>query len=221
MSRRSAGDRRLSRDHMRAERRDISRVLQSLTPEQWSAASLCDGWSVRDLVAHLVGWDEVLLYRSRREHVVALGKFIALYVGSLGSMRLVNRRIHRRTRHLDVDALRGEFGREDSDDLKWLFDGSNPGAHLAEYLIHRRDICWPLAIPCASPTDRVVAALDGLAQLPGVRLGARRHTRRQRVEATDATWARGRGHTRPMPAESILMLLAGRPIGSAGEVACL
>ena len=28
-------------------------VLADLTPEQWAAASLCDGWRIREVVAHI------------------------------------------------------------------------------------------------------------------------------------------------------------------------
>jgi uncharacterized protein (TIGR03083 family) len=62
---------------MRDERRDIRHLLAELTAAQWQQDSLCEGWSVRDLVAHLVGWDDVLLYRSRRGHINALLKFSA------------------------------------------------------------------------------------------------------------------------------------------------
>jgi uncharacterized protein (TIGR03083 family) len=195
---------------MREERRDIRRLLAELTPEQWAHSSLCSGWSVRDLVAHLVGWDDVLLYRSRREHLTALLRFGALYATSLASMNLVNRRLQRRTRHLDADALAHRFGAEDDGQLRWLFDGTNPGAHLAEYVIHNRDIRWPLGLPARTPADRLVAALDGVTQLPGVRVSAWRTLRRVRLDATDIDWARGRGPIERMTGEAILMSLAGR-----------
>ena len=38
--------------------RDLRRFLGGLRPEQWRQDSLCAGWSVRDLVAHVVGWME-------------------------------------------------------------------------------------------------------------------------------------------------------------------
>src|SRR5439155_3466447 len=98
------------RTMMRDERRDIRRLLSQLTREQWQHDSLCRGWSVRDLAAHLVGWDDLLLYRTRREHVAALLRFSALYAGSLASMNLLNRRIQRRTRHLGADELARRFG---------------------------------------------------------------------------------------------------------------
>jgi uncharacterized protein (TIGR03083 family) len=31
----------------------ISELLEPLSPEQWDAPSLCDGWRVRDVVSHM------------------------------------------------------------------------------------------------------------------------------------------------------------------------
>ncbi len=36
-----------------AQRSDLADLLEGLTPEQWMAQSLCDGWRVRDVAAHL------------------------------------------------------------------------------------------------------------------------------------------------------------------------
>ena len=36
-----------------ADRRDLAGVLDGLSAEQWDAPSLCDGWAVRHVVAHL------------------------------------------------------------------------------------------------------------------------------------------------------------------------
>ena len=36
------------------ERDSLVNTLKSLTPQQWDAPSLCEGWRVRDVVGHLV-----------------------------------------------------------------------------------------------------------------------------------------------------------------------
>lgn len=38
---------------MRSERRGLAELLASLTDEQWETPSLCAGWRVRDVAAHL------------------------------------------------------------------------------------------------------------------------------------------------------------------------
>ena len=36
-----------------AERRALADVLDTLTPEEWRSPSLCAGWTVQDVVAHM------------------------------------------------------------------------------------------------------------------------------------------------------------------------
>ena len=44
-----------------AERLELADLLDTLTPEQWAAPSLCAGWSVRDVCSHLIGMELELL----------------------------------------------------------------------------------------------------------------------------------------------------------------
>src|SRR5437773_12572743 len=43
------------------ERDSIVQTLRSLTPEQWDAPSLCDGWRVRDVAGHMITGVEMSL----------------------------------------------------------------------------------------------------------------------------------------------------------------
>src|SRR4051794_26661265 len=40
-----------------AERTELADLLATLRPEQWEAPSLCEGWRVRDVVAHVMSFD--------------------------------------------------------------------------------------------------------------------------------------------------------------------
>ncbi|HZQ85833.1 MAG TPA: maleylpyruvate isomerase family mycothiol-dependent enzyme [Acidimicrobiales bacterium] len=159
---------------MLEERRAIRALLETLTPEQWATPSLCAEWTVRDLVAHLVAWDDLIIYRNAREHRRALVRFMWLYAVSFASMRRLNRRLNAPLDGVPVAELLRRFGAEDDPGLRWLFDGSNPGAHYAEYVIHHEDIRRPLGLAREVPADRVAAAIEGARRLPGVRLHARR-----------------------------------------------
>jgi hypothetical protein len=44
---------------MREERTDFAAFLATLTPQQWQAPTLCAQWRVRDVVAHVVSYDNV------------------------------------------------------------------------------------------------------------------------------------------------------------------
>ena len=61
--------RRLARD----ERADFAAFLATLSPQQWQAPTLCTRWRVRDVVAHVISYDE-LDARGLLAHVVR-GRF--------------------------------------------------------------------------------------------------------------------------------------------------
>lgn len=48
------------------ERAALLNVLAGLTPEQWAAPTVCAGWSVKDIAAHLLG-DDLGLLSGRRD----------------------------------------------------------------------------------------------------------------------------------------------------------
>ncbi|MFC4945659.1 maleylpyruvate isomerase family mycothiol-dependent enzyme, partial [Pseudonocardia sp. GCM10023141] len=41
------------------ERADLANLLDTLTPAQWDSPSLCAGWRVRDVVAHMFSYEEL------------------------------------------------------------------------------------------------------------------------------------------------------------------
>lgn len=43
----------------RAERIDLADFLAGLTAEQWDAPSLCTQWRVRDVVTHMIGYEDL------------------------------------------------------------------------------------------------------------------------------------------------------------------
>jgi len=43
----------------RDERADLADLLATLSPEEWDARTLCARWRVRDVVAHLVSYEDV------------------------------------------------------------------------------------------------------------------------------------------------------------------
>jgi uncharacterized protein (TIGR03083 family) len=73
----------------RDERADFAAFLATLPPPQWQAATLCAGWRVRDVAAHVISYDELgpreLLeyavrgrFWSSRINAVALARYQAL-----------------------------------------------------------------------------------------------------------------------------------------------
>jgi len=46
-------------DMARAERSDLAAFLATLTPEQWEEWSLCTRWRVREVVAHVISYEDL------------------------------------------------------------------------------------------------------------------------------------------------------------------
>lgn len=43
-------------DMARAERAELAAFLTTLTLQQWETPSLCAGWSVKEVVAHMISY---------------------------------------------------------------------------------------------------------------------------------------------------------------------
>ncbi len=102
------------------ERRWLVDVLGHLTDEQWQARTLCEGWTVEDLAAHLV-------VREREPLLAGPGIVFAPFAPL--TRRLMARRVARGREHL-VEAL--------GKGPPFLYDRTL--VNLAEYWIHNEDV---------------------------------------------------------------------------------
>lgn len=186
-----------------AERADLTDLLATLTPAQWECPSLCAGWRVRDVVAHMFSYDELglagVVWRFVRggillDRVNASG--VATYAGHSPEELLTLAREHQRPRGLTA-AFGGKIA-------------------LTDATIHHQDIRRPLGLPRVIPPDRLRVVLDFAIFAPPI--GASKRARGLRLEATDLDWATGTGLVVEGPAESLLMAIAGRP-GAVAELA--
>ncbi|MDV2477964.1 maleylpyruvate isomerase family mycothiol-dependent enzyme [Rhodococcus zopfii] len=127
-----------TREHIIAERAELVDLLRSLTPEQWAAPSLCQGWSVRDVVGHL-SIDAVPMHR---------------YL--LAGLR--NPSVDRLNRHY-VEAARDVPAGRLVDGLATSVSGSwflrfFPQLTLADHVVHQQDIRRPLGLPRVVDAER-------------------------------------------------------------------
>ena len=78
-----------------AERTDLADFLATLTPGQWEAPSLCAGWRVRDVVAHVMSFDGVSLLgmfrRAIRGRIVHINQVSVDELASLTTEQLLDR----------------------------------------------------------------------------------------------------------------------------------
>ncbi len=174
------------------ERADFADLLAGLSPEQWDAPTLCAGWTVRQVAAHVISYDALswratfsLLARSRFN----LNRANALCVAENSSADLVALfRAHARPRGVTT-----------------VFGGMIP---LLDGLIHQQDVRRPLGLRREIPHDRLSAALRFAFRAPPIE--ARKRTRGLTVTATDVDFSHGSGPEVRGPGEALLMAIAGR-----------
>jgi uncharacterized protein (TIGR03083 family) len=186
----------------RAEREDLRDLLGSLSEDQWRAPSLCEGWSVRDVVAHLLSYEE--LSGRQLAQRFGRGRFRVDRINALGLGEYSTRTPAALVQLLD-----------DHLTPAGLTAGMGGAIALTDGMIHQQDIRRPLGLPRVIPAERLVPALRTALFAPTL-LGVLR-VRDVRLVATDVDWTFGRGPEVRGTAEAILMTIAGRR-GVAAEL---
>lgn len=182
---------RLARD----ERAEFAGFLEGLTPQQWDSPTLCGGWRVRDVVAHMISYDPLgpgeLLRRMAKGFVTR------------GGANAVGVAEYARRAPEELIALIRRYA-----EPRGLTTGFGGRIALADGMIHQQDIRRPLGLLRAIPPERLEVVLRFAVWAPPLR-GALR-TRGVRLVATDLDWSWGRGPEVHGPGEALLMAMAGR-----------
>lgn len=179
----------------RQEREEFAELLTGLSPEQWEAPTLCAGWRVRDVVAHVISYDGLSLSALVRRF--AQGRFLLGRANAVGVADYGSR---------TPDELLALFAaRLEPRGLVTAFGGR---IGLTDAMVHQQDVRRPLGIPRQIPAERLVPALRFAYVAPA--LHGFWHTRGVRLVATDLDWAIGRGPEARGTAEALLMTIAGR-----------
>jgi uncharacterized protein (TIGR03083 family) len=178
------------------EREDFANLLAGLAPEQWEQPSLCERWRVRDVVAHVLSYDELSRWQLVRRF--AQGGFVPTRVNAIGVRDYARRSPQQLTELMRTCVP-----------PRGLASGFGGMIALTDGMIHQQDIRRPLGIGRAIPPKRQQAVLDFALHSPAVR-GAWR-ARGVRLVATDLDWAHGNGPEVSGPAEALMMAMAARP----------
>lgn len=190
--------------HVDRQRAAAADLAASLTPEEWAAPSLCAGWRVREVLAHLTlePTPRVALVEMLR----ARGSFHRMTDGHA-------RRVAARPTDEVVALLRARVGKRATP------PGGAPIDPLGDVLVHLQDVVRPLGRHHAMPVDAAVAVAEHTWAL-GFPHHARRRLAGQRLVATDADLVLGEGaEVREVvraPVADLLMLLTGREPWRAG-----
>ena len=179
-----------------AERAALIRDLEGLDDARWAQPSLCDGWTVHDVVAHLVDTAAT----TRRGFLVGMAR-------SGFDFDRQNAR--------GVQRHRGASPRETLDRLRVVAARtSTPPApldsRLVEEVVHGEDVRRPLGWSRAYPQDAVVRSLRLQARTSASFGGAKDLVSRVQLTATDAEVSVGRGPVVEGPALSLLLVACGR-----------
>jgi uncharacterized protein (TIGR03083 family) len=180
-------------------------LLEQLTAEQWDHPSLCQGWTVRHVAAHLT------LQQQRVRDVAA---FVAHNPRMLRSLTL-NATIH------DSAVLQAQVlsSQEIISRIRAMIGSRRHNAFvtpletLTDILVHSQDIAIPLGLDLTMrPTPSTLAATrrwdtrgTGLAMV-----FRRLPLDGYRLTATDTDWTRGQGPEIAGPIGALLLLLTGR-----------
>lgn len=177
------------------ERRDFAELLAGLSPGQWEEPSLCERWRVRDVVAHVLSYDELSPWALARRMLRA--GFIPNRANAIGVAQYAQRSPAQLT-----ELMRACIP------PRGLTSGFGGMIALVDGMIHQQDIRRPLGVARDIPSERLRTVLDYALTSPAVR-GVRR-ARGVRLVATDLDWAHGSGPEVSGPGEALLMAMAAR-----------
>lgn len=181
-----------------AERRALIDDLGGLDERQWQEPSLCAGWTVHDVVAHLID----------TARTTRLGFLIGLARARFDFDRQNERGVVREredTPHEALERLRQVASRT-----------STPPApldsRLVEEVVHGEDVRRPLRLTRTYPSETVLRALHLQARTPASFGGAKDLLSRVALTAVDAEVSTGDGPQVSGTALSLLLAISGRRV---------
>jgi uncharacterized protein (TIGR03083 family) len=181
-----------------AEYSALASALADISVDAWDTASLCAGWRIREVVAHLT-------MATRYDETQFLAE---LQAAEFDFDRLLNT-IAARDANLDVETLLAGL-RSDTMQRFTTPDGGSLGA-LSHVVIHGLDVTVPLGIGRVSSDRSVGLVLDGLtANGAQTRFGGVIEGRT--LAATDVVWTWGSGVPLEASGGDLILALTGRAV---------
>jgi uncharacterized protein (TIGR03083 family) len=184
--------------HIHTERAALAATLAELDDGDWSHDTLCAGWTVLDVAAHVISTPQI-----------GWRQLAEMTVRNLG--RSYNTMIFREVKRLGAAQTAGSV-------LSDFATFASSTHHvptttsvepLIDALLHHQDIVRPLGRARAMNPEAAAVAADRVRLLAPL-MGTGRLLRSVRLEATDVRWSRGRGPTIRGPIQELLMIASGR-----------
>jgi uncharacterized protein (TIGR03083 family) len=174
------------------EQAEFAELLRGLDDTQWESASLCEGWSVHDVVIH-IAW---------HTHNTDVARNVELARNRFSFERMhVPKRLQPKDQLIDSLAAPAV-----------LCGSNNLLTQLAELIVHQQDVRRPLGIVRTIPEARLAPALDfAVTRIGSLSVaGGYKRSKGLRLVATDMPWFAGAGPEVRGPAEAIFMAINGR-----------
>ena len=176
----------------------LADFFDGLDEDQLQTRSLCDAWTVREVLGHLV-----------MPLTGTVRGFLLQVVRARGSLNRAS------------EAVAGELSRRpvreltsllrDNADLHGKAPGVGPMGQMADGCVHLRDCARPLGLRDDVSLDDWRMVLDWLPSgVPG--LVPRRRLDGIRLVATDQEWSNGTGREVTGPSEALAMAVTGRTV---------
>ena len=198
----SAGERERVYAAVAAERRVIADLIDGLDPEQLATQSLCGGWDVKTVAAHLVS-----------DFTDGFWGFLASGIRHGGMDRGIDALARRRAKASAgsiADTLRRDADTRLSPPL------TGPVSGLTDVLVHGADIRLPLGLPYAPDPQDVARVIDFLTGPTQLGFFPRRRLRGIALHDEDTGRSWGRGETISGPGASVMLAVCGRTVALDG-----
>lgn len=175
----------------------LADLLASAPPETWDVPSLCQGWHVRHVVAHVTMPARLTPEQFGAEMAAAAGDFEAL--STTVAARDASLPVTEHLSSLRSPSLHA-----------WQPPGGGAAGALSHAVIHSLDITLALDKSTVAPPQAVIAVLDQLTAAHGAVFDV--DLTEVRLEATDTGWSWGTGDVVCANSGSLVELLSGRTL---------
>lgn len=186
-----------------AEFSALADLLDTATARQWDTSSLCRGWRVREVVAHMTMAarypdDQFMEELRRRDFDFGrLSNDIASRDAALPTGELVA--------NLRSDLMQ-----------QWAPPGGGYHGALNHVVIHGLDVTVPLGVPRLPPDETIRIVLDDLTR-GGVHEQFGTTIAGHSLQATDLDWSYGSGRPLRGKAEDLALTLCGRAVPAGAD----
>ena len=176
----------------------LADLLDGAADAQWEAPSLCEGWRVREVIAHMT-------MAARYSDEAFMAELAACeYDFPRLSNLIAGRDAELQTAELVVNLRSDKM-------LHWAPPGGGYHGALNHAVIHSLDVTAPLDVPRLASDGAIGIVLDDLCEGGGHEHFGTDISER-RLEATDLDWSYGSGRLLRAEAADLALMICGRTV---------